>query len=144
MDKEYIAMGKEVYLSFTQDELDQCKTIAGVYYCEDILKLKHISQHTCASAIFFNQTQLIPELCTVKIYENYKPKPEIIEGQDYLIFVGMPSPWRIYCDKALDIPIKIKESSLAIIPRKQICISVESAQEITLYMKISSHVTDKK
>ena len=57
VEKEYMAIGDEMYLAFDQKELDHCKTIAGVYYCENILMAKHISEHTCASAIFHQRSR---------------------------------------------------------------------------------------
>ena len=41
LEKEFMAIGKEIYLSFNQKELDTCKKIGGLYYCESVLLLKH-------------------------------------------------------------------------------------------------------
>jgi len=121
LDKNYMAIGEEIYLDFSKEELDLCKKIGGMYYCENILMLKHISDHTCASAIFFNDSETIPKVCNVNYLENYRPQPEILETNDYILLIGMPSPWKIYCNRALDIPVTLKESSLAIIRRKDMC-----------------------
>ena len=58
IEKEYLAMGDEIYLAFDKKELDACKTIGGVYYCQSILLMKHISEHTCESAIYHNRPDL--------------------------------------------------------------------------------------
>ena len=121
LEKEYLAMGKEIYLTFEQNELDNCKKLAGTYFCENLLLMKHISQHTCASAIYHNRTDLVPQICSIDYMEGYRPKPELLEGTEYLILIGMPKPWNLYCNKALDIPVQLKESPLAIIRRKDLC-----------------------
>ena len=54
-EKKYMAIGEEIFLSFNQEDLDNCKRIGGLFYCENMLLLKHISEHTCASAIYMNK-----------------------------------------------------------------------------------------
>ena len=114
-EKKYMAIGEEIYLSFNQEDLDNCKRIGGLFYCENMLLLKRISEHTCASAIYMNKMELVKSVCSVKDLEGCRPKPQIVETSNYILLIGMPTPRNLYCNRALDIPISIKENSLAMI-----------------------------
>ena len=138
IEKEYLAIGENVYLALSKRELDLCKTIAGRYYCEHILLMKHVNEHTCTSAIFQSKSDLVPKLCNVTYMAQYYPNPLVVESQNYLLMIGMPSPWKIYCDKALGIPTPIKESALAIIPREEICNCDFSAKNYFIHENILS------
>ena len=35
--------------------------------------------------------------------------------------IVMPTPWNIYCSRALDIPVSLKENPLAMIHRQDLC-----------------------
>ena len=94
-----MAIGEEIYLSFKQEDLDNCKRIGGLFFCENMLLLKYISEHTCASAIYMNKTELVKSVCSVKKYlEGYRPKPQIVETSNYILLIGMPTPWNLYCN----------------------------------------------
>ena len=101
--------------------MDTCKKIGGLYYCEIVLLLKHINEHTCASAIYHNRSDIVPKLCTVKYLEGYRPKPRIIESSSYIMMIAMPTPWNIYCNRALDISVSLKENPLVMIHRQDPC-----------------------
>ena len=116
-----MAIGEEIYLSFNQKHLDNCKRIGELFYCENMLLLKHISQYPCASAIYMNKMELVKLVCSEKYLEGYRPKPQIIKTLNYILLIGMPTPWNLYCNQALDIPISIKENSLAMIRWKDLC-----------------------
>ena len=41
-----MAIGEEIYLSFNQEDLDNCKRIGGLFYCENMLLLNiQVSLH---------------------------------------------------------------------------------------------------
>ena len=63
-----------------------------------MLLLKHIGEHTCASAICMNKMELVKLVCSVKYLEVYRPKPQIVETLDYILLIDMPTPWNLYCN----------------------------------------------
>ena len=110
-EKEYKAIGEQIYLSFDQKDSDNCKRKGGLFYCDNMLLLKHISEHTCASVIYMNKTELVKMVCLVKYLEGYRPKPQIVETSRYILMIGIQTPWNLYCNQALDIPVSTSNSS---------------------------------
>ena len=56
VNKPYIALNKETYISLTNEELRSCKIIGKTSYCEELFVVKHKSSYSCESAIYFNLT----------------------------------------------------------------------------------------
>ena len=56
VNKPYIALNKETYISLTNEELRSCKSIGKMFYCEELFVVKHKSSYSCESAIYFNLT----------------------------------------------------------------------------------------
>ena len=83
--------------------------------------MKHITQHTCGSAIYHNRLDLVSEFCTEEFLEGFRPKSQIIEMMNFIMLMAMPTLWMLYCNKALDIPAKLDDSPLAMIKRKDLC-----------------------
>ena len=65
IDKPYIALNTETYITLRTQELNMCKKIGYEYYCEELFVVKSKTKYSCASAIYFN---LGPEI----IKENYE------------------------------------------------------------------------
>ena len=143
-EKKYMAIEEEIYLSFNQEDLDNCKRIGGLFYCENMLLLKHISEHTCASAIYMNKMESVKSVCSVKYLEGYRPKPQIVETSNYILLIGMPTPWNLYCNRALDILILIKENLLAMIRWKDLCYCGFSAGTFYINENIISCENEKR
>ena len=54
MDKPYIALNEETYITLHAQELKMCKRIGYKYYCEELFVIKSKMRYSCASAIYFN------------------------------------------------------------------------------------------
>ena len=54
VNKPYIALNSETYISLMQQELRSCKKIGDEFYCEELFVVKHKSIYSCESAIYFN------------------------------------------------------------------------------------------
>ena len=54
MDKPYIALNEETYITLCAQELKMCKRIGYEYYCEELFVIKSKTRYSCASAIYFN------------------------------------------------------------------------------------------
>ena len=54
INKFYIALNSETYISIRQQELRTCKRIGYEFYCGELFVVKHKSKYSCKSAIYFN------------------------------------------------------------------------------------------
>ena len=54
IDRPYIALNSETYMTISQQELRTCKRIGYEFYCEELFVVKHKSKYSCKSAIYFN------------------------------------------------------------------------------------------
>ena len=64
IDRPYIALNSETYITIIQQELRTCKRIGYAFYCEKPLVVKHKSKYSCKSTIYFNLDQdIIKDNC---------------------------------------------------------------------------------
>ena len=71
IDKPYIALNEETYISLCPQELNTCKKIGYEYFSEDLFIVKSKNKYSCASAIYFNlKSEIIKENCEFKFYFN--------------------------------------------------------------------------
>ena len=71
VNKPYIALNSETYISLTWQELRSCKKIGDEFYCEELFIVKHKSSYSCESAIYSNlSTDIIRNNCNFDIYYN--------------------------------------------------------------------------
>ena len=55
METEYIALTDNNYGPLTQAQISFCAKIGYTYYCEYVHLLKKRTEHTCMSAIYYDQ-----------------------------------------------------------------------------------------
>ena len=54
IEKMYIALNEETYITLHCQELKMCKRIGYKYYCKELSLIKSKTRYSCASAIYFN------------------------------------------------------------------------------------------
>ena len=54
IEKLYIALNKETYITLHTQELKMCKRIGYEYYCEELFVVKSKTRYSYTSAIYFN------------------------------------------------------------------------------------------
>ena len=54
VDRPYIALNSEMYITIRQQELRMCKRIGYEFYCEELFIVKHKCKFGCESAIYFD------------------------------------------------------------------------------------------
>ena len=88
VNKPYIALNSETYISLTQQELRSCKKIGDEFYCEELFIVKHKSSYSCESAIYFNlSTDIIKNNCNFDFYYNKTGvTPTVLDAGDQIIF----------------------------------------------------------
>ena len=70
IDKPYIALNLETYISLCSQELTTYKRIGYEYYCKELFVVKSKSRFCCATAIYFNlDAKIIKENCNFIIIE---------------------------------------------------------------------------
>ena len=70
IEKPYIALSEETYISLHPQELNTCKKIGYEYFCEELFDVKSKNKYSCASAIYFNLTHEIKENCDFNFFFN--------------------------------------------------------------------------
>ena len=54
VEKPYIVLKSETYISIWQQELRTCKRIGYEFYCKELFVVKHKSRYSCESVIYFS------------------------------------------------------------------------------------------
>ena len=93
IDKPYIALNLDIYISIHPEELRTCKRIGYEYYCEELFVVKSKSKYSCASTLYFElDKQTIKENCIFDYYYNKTDvKPSILDGGHDIVLVNWPS-----------------------------------------------------
>ena len=87
IEKPYIALNKEKYITLCIQELKMCKKIRYKYYCKELFVIKSKSRYSCASVIYFNlESDVIKANCEFQYYYNKTDiKPTVLDG-DFKLF----------------------------------------------------------
>ena len=66
IERPYIALNSETYISLQSQELLTCKNISYEFYCEELFMVKYKSKYSCESAIYFNyDSNIVREIATL-------------------------------------------------------------------------------
>ena len=86
IEKPYIALNEETYVSLHPQELNSCKEIGYEYFCEKLFVVKRKNNYSCASAIYFNLNHEIKENCDFNFYFNKTDvKTSVLDGGHQII-----------------------------------------------------------
>ena len=109
IEKLYITLNKEMYITLHSQELKMCKKIGYRYYCEELFIIKSKTRYICASAIYFNlESDVIKAKCEFQYYYNkIDMKPTILNGGFQIILANWPNYRKIMCSHNNKIPINI-------------------------------------
>ena len=123
VNKPYIALNKETYISLTNEELGSCKTIGKLFYCEELFVVKHKYSHSCESAIYFNlTTDIIKDNCNFEFYYNKSDIiPTILDGGNEIILANWLNDKHVICNINNDIPVKIPSHPYVLVDRSILC-----------------------
>ena len=123
VNKPYIALNKETYISLTNEELRSCKIIGKMSYCEELFVVKHKSSYSCESAIYFNlTTDIIKDNCNFNFYYNKSDIiPTILDRGNEIILANWLNDKHIICNINNDIPVKIPSHPYVLVDRGILC-----------------------
>ena len=121
--QELLAMSTDTYITLNHKDLTHCFKFRNNYFCEQLQLVKHNSEHTCESAIYWDQPlSLIKEKCDIQYYPDLKPEPAILDAGDFLLLAGLPRPWISYCSHEDQIPNPIPGGDYVIIKKSDLCL----------------------
>ena len=123
IDKPYIALNSETYITIRQQELRTCTRVGYDFYCEKLFVVKHKSKYSCKSAIYFNlNSETIKENCRFNFYYNKTDiTPTVLDGGKEIILANWPNDKYIICNINNDIQIKIPSHLYVLVNRSLLC-----------------------
>ena len=108
VEKPYIALNDETYITICPQELNNCKRIGYESFCEELFVVKSKHRYSCASAVYFNSIHDIKENCDFYYHHNKTDiTPCILDGRKQIILANWPNYKRIICTYNNDIPVNI-------------------------------------
>ena len=109
IEKPYITLNEETYITLHSQELKMCKKIGYEYYCKELFVIKSKTRYSCASAIYFNlESDVIKTNCEFRYYYNKTDiKPTILDSGFQIILANWPNYRKIMCLHNNNIPINI-------------------------------------
>ena len=95
---ELIALTENNYVPLTQAQISLCAKIGYMYYCEYAHLLKKRTEHTCMSAIYYDQgSDIKAKQCKTIFTFDTMPESKILDTSDLLILSNLQKPWTIAC-----------------------------------------------
>ena len=90
IDKPYIALNLDTYISIHSEELRTCKRIGYEYYCEELFVVKSKSKYSCASLLYFKlDKKMMKGNCIFDYYYNKTDvKPSILDGGHEIVLAN--------------------------------------------------------
>ena len=123
IDKPYIALHSETYISLHSQELSTCKIIGYEFYCEELFVVKSKARYSCISAVYFDLgTDIIKENCEFEFFFNKTNiKPSVLDGGQQISLANWPSYKRIMCSFNNGIPKEIPSHPYVLLNRNILC-----------------------
>ena len=121
LETELIALTENNYIPLTQAQILLCAKIGYMYYCEYAHLLKKNTEHTCMSAIYYDQgSDVKAKQCKTIIAFDTIPESKILDAGDLLILSNLQKPWTIAC-KDVSRVFVIEYSTYRILNRSELC-----------------------
>ena len=121
LETELIALNENNYIPLMQTQILLCAKIGYMYYCEYAHLLKKCMEHTCMSAIYYDQgSDVKVKQCKTIITFDTIPESKILDASDLLILSNLQKPWTIAC-KDISRVFEIEYSTYRILNRSELC-----------------------
>ena len=123
IEKLYITLNEETYITLCAQELKMYKKIGYEYYCKELFVVKSKTRYGCASAIYFNSgSDVIKANCEFLYYYNKTDiKPTILDGGFQIILANCPSYRKIMCSHNNNDPVNIPGHPYILMNRSVLC-----------------------
>ena len=97
-ETELIALTENNYIPLTQAQLSLCAKIGYMYYCEYAHLLKKCMEHTCISAIYYDQgSDVKVKQCKTIVTFDTILESKILDASNLLTLSNLQKPWTIAC-----------------------------------------------
>ena len=121
LETEYIASTDNNYVPLTQVQISLCAKIGYMYYCEYAHLLKKCTEHTCLSAIYYDQeSEIKANQCKTIVTFDNTLESKILDAGNILILWNLQKPWTIAC-KDVCRAFEIEYSTYCILNRLELC-----------------------
>ena len=121
LETKLIALTENNYIPLTQAQISLCDKIGYMYYCEYAHLLKKRTEHTCMSAIYYDQgSDVKAKQCKTIVTFDTIPESKILDASDLLILSNLQKPWTIAC-KYVSRVFEIEYSTYRILNRSELC-----------------------
>ena len=140
IEKSYIAAGTDYYMQLRISELLMCESIRHIYYCEELLVIKHKSRHSCVSAIFYNLgPATITKNCKFDYYYNTTVPPVILDGGRDVLLANFHGPRSLkYSSVNGGLAKPVQENTCAVVNREFWCDCQLDLEHATVLKQLSS------
>ena len=120
-ETELIALTENNYIPLTQAQISLCAKIGYMYYCEYAHLLKKHTEHTCMSAIYYDQgSDIKAKQCKTIVTFDTIPESKILDAGNLLILLNLQKSWTIAC-KDISRVFEIEYSTYRILNRSELC-----------------------
>ena len=120
-ETELIALTENNYIPLMQAQISLCAKIGYMYYCEYAQLLKKCTEHTCMSAIYYDQgSNIKAKQCKTIVTFDTILESKILDAGDLLILSNLQKPWTIAC-KDISRVFEIEYSTYCILNRLELC-----------------------
>ena len=104
-----------------QAQISPCAKIGYMYYCECAHLLKKCTEHTCMSAIYYDQSSDIKDdKCKMIVTFDTVLESKILHASNILILCNLQKPWTIVC-KDVNRIFELEYSTYRILNRSKLC-----------------------
>ena len=147
VDKPYIALNSETYITIRQQEQRTCKRIGYEFYCDELFVVKHKSKYSFKSTIYFD---LSPEIImgNCKFDFNYNKTdiiPTVLDGGNEIILANWPNDKHIICNINNDISVRIPSHPYVLVNRSVLCnCGIEAKNHFLLESLAACHDANSK
>ena len=119
-ETELIAPTENNYIPLTQAQILLFAKIGYMYYCEYAHLLKKCMEHTCMSAIYYDQgSDVKVKQCKTIVTFDTIPESKILDAGDLLMLSNLQKPWTIAC-KDVSRVFEIEYSTYHILNRLEL------------------------
>ena len=121
IEKLYIALNEEMYITLCTQELKMCKKIGYKYYCKELFVIKSKTRYSCTSTIYY-LSHVIRANCEFQYYYNKTDiKPTVLDGGFQIILANWPNYLKIMRLHNNNIPINIPGHPYVLMNRSILC-----------------------
>ena len=120
-ETKLIALTENNDIPLMQAQISLCAKIGYMHYCEYAHLLKKCTEHTCMSAIYYDQGSNVnvKQYKTIITFDTI-PESKILDAGNLLILSNLQKPWTIAC-KDVSRVFEIEYSTYRILNRLELC-----------------------